>query len=85
MEMTALLIFANLKRVGSIKSKYSVNWEKAKAEYFIDDTNANKGACTLIVHVLSVRGKQAVCGCYDYDSKEQAEQAIEDLNEFYFN
>ena len=83
--MTSSIIFENLKQVWAAKSKYSVNWEKAKAEYLIDDTNANQGVYTLIIRVLSVRGKQAVCGCYDYDSKEQAEQAIKELNEFYFN
>ena len=83
--MTSSIIFENLKRVWAAKSKYSVNWEKARAEYLIDDTNASKGVYTLIIHVLSVRGKQAIAGCYDYNSKEQAEQTIEELNKYYFN
>lgn len=83
--MTSSIIFDNLKQVWATKSHYKVDWKKAKAEYILDDTNANEGVYTLIVHVLSVRGKQAVCGCYDYDSREQAEQAIEELKELYFN
>lgn len=85
MEITSTLIFKNLKSTWSNIGHYVVDWRRAKATYCIDETNAKRGAYTLIVHVLSVRGKQAIAGCYDFDSREQVEQAIDELNECYFN
>ena len=83
--MTPLRIFEELQHSWYNESKYTVDWSKARAEYFIDDTNADKGVYTLLVYVLSVRGKHAAVGCYDYDRKEQAENIISKLNELYFN
>ena len=83
--MTTFLIIDDLQYTWRTESRYSVDWSSPKAKYYIDDSEADKGVYTLFVYLLSVRGKEAAYGCYDYNSKEQAEQVIKDLNESYFN
>lgn len=84
-DMSATDIFTNLIKIhdSDLNSHEIVPWFTPKAVITVAEIEV--GVYSLIIKVLSVNGKTAVTGVYDFSTIELAEFKAEQLKELYFN